>query len=351
MKRIAAILLAVVLILTTGCGKSDSGKLSLKIGNQPYTQGIPIFIAEKEGWYSDVGLDVKSLTFVTGNTQNDALGANEWEVGVTGLPPSIFGGVSYGLKIIGFSVDDTVSPTFYARADSDIAQVKGEVAGCPDIFGNTDLWRGKKILCTTATSSHLMLVVTLQKLGLTEADVDIIHMDVSQAMTAFKSGQGDILATWPPVSFQADPSWVKVSSGVATGEQIPIVVVASEKALKENRAAVKLWMKTYYQNCEGLVADSDRLAEQLMELQLDNGLTVDLEGAHKIVSDRPLPSLAKQIELFDGEPGKTKADEIIYRFVDIFVEQGRISAQDKQKLVDGGFIDNSILMELKAEQK
>ena len=139
-------LLGVMLIGMTACGKQGTeGKASLTIGNQPYTQGIPIYLAEEEGLYE--GIETESLVFVSGNTQNEALGANEWEVGVTGLPPAIFGGVSYGLKIIGFSVDDTVSPRFFVRPDSDILTVQGAVSGCPDIYGNADTWRGKQILC------------------------------------------------------------------------------------------------------------------------------------------------------------------------------------------------------------
>lgn len=345
-KRILSSILAALLLVASGCS-SGGGKDSLVIGNQPYTQGVPIYIAEEEGLYE--GLDTESLVFVSGNTQNEALGADEWEVGVTGLPPAIFGGVSYGLKIIGFSVDDTVSPQFYVRPDSDILTVSGAVEGCPDIYGNADTWRGKQIICPTATSSHLMLVVVLEKLGLTEQDVEIIHMDPSQAMTAFKAGEGDVLACWPPISFNVEEDWVLAASGIATGEQIPIVVVATERALTEKRDLVKSWLKQYYEHCETLGSDTDRLAETLLTMELDNGLTIDAEGAKKIVEDRPLPTLEQQIELFSGEAGATQADAIVMQFVDIFVAQGRISQEDRDALVENGFIDNSLLMEIAAE--
>ncbi|MCI8852266.1 MAG: hypothetical protein HFI32_02020 [Lachnospiraceae bacterium] len=340
-------LLGVMLIGMTACGKQGTeGKASLTIGNQPYTQGIPIYLAEEEGLYE--GIETESLVFVSGNTQNEALGANEWEVGVTGLPPAIFGGVSYGLKIIGFSVDDTVSPRFFVRPDSDILTVQGAVSGCPDIYGNADTWRGKQILCTTATSAHLMLVATLEKLGLTEADVEIVHMDPSQALTAFKAGEGDVLACWPPIAYSVDESWVMAASGVATGEQIPIVVVASEKALAEKRDVVKSWLKQYYEHCESMAGDLDRLAQTLKTMELDNGLTIDDEGARKIVEERPLPTLEEQLRIFGGEPGQTEADAIVMKYVDIFTEEGRISKEDRDALAESGFVDSSLLQEIAA---
>ena len=141
-KKLLCMMMALSMLLATGCSGSGDSENTLTIGNQPYTQGIPIYLAEEEDLYE--GLDVDSLMFVSGNTQNEALGADEWEVGVTGLPPAIFGGVSYGLKIIGFSVDDTVSPRFYVRPDSDILTVQGAVEGCPDIYGNADTWRASR---------------------------------------------------------------------------------------------------------------------------------------------------------------------------------------------------------------
>lgn len=344
-----SVILGFSILCAAGCGSNSNSESSLIIGNQPYTQGIPIYLAEEEGLYE--GFDTETLVFVSGNTQNEALGANEWEVGVTGLPPAIFGGVSYDLKIIGFSVDDTVSPKFYVRPDSDILSIQGAVENCPDIYGDADTWRGKQILCPTATSSHLMLVVVLEKLGLKESDVEIVHMDPSQALTAFKAGEGDVLACWPPIAYSIDKDWVLAASGIATKEQIPIVVVASEKALTEKRDLVKSWLKQYYQHCEMMAGDFDKLAKTLEILELDNGLTIDTEGAKKIVMERPLPNFSQQSELFLGETGKTKADEIVMKYVDIFVSEGRISEEDKERLVTNNFIDNTLLMEIIEEEK
>jgi len=148
-----------------------------------------------------------------------------------------------------------------------------------------------------------------------------------------------------------EEDWVMAASGVATGEQIPIVVVASEKVLAEKRDLVKSWLKQYYQHCESMAGDMDKLAETLETLELDNGLIIDEAGARKIVEERPLPTFSQQAELFEGEKGQTKADEIVMKYVDIFVTEGRISEEDREKLTAEGFIDNSLLMEIAEESK
>ena len=123
------------------------------------------------------GLDINVLWFTSGNTQNEALGANEWDAGACGTPPAIAAGVAYDAKIIGLNVDDTISCDYWVRPDSDIAQITGEIEGHPDIMGNADTWKGKTILCPTQTSAHYMLICTLSTMGLTQNDVNIVPMD------------------------------------------------------------------------------------------------------------------------------------------------------------------------------
>lgn len=99
-----------------------------------------------------------------------------------------------------------------------------------------------------------------------------------------------------------------------------------------------------------MASDMDKLAETLETMEIDNGLTIDSEGAKKIVTERPLPTLAQQKELFTGETGATKADAIVMKYVDIFVAEGRISEEDREKLLTEGFIDNSLLTEIIEEE-
>jgi len=318
--------------------------MKVTISHQPYSHGLPSYIAEKEGDFTANGLDAKILWFTSGPAQNEALGADEWSVGAMGSPPSIAGGVAYNSRVIAFSVDDTASCDFWVRPDSDIAQISGQVPDAPEIMGNADTWRGKTILCPTATSSHFMLIATLEKLGLTEDDVQIIHMDVPQAYTAFKAGQGDIVSLWDPQSFTAaDEGWIKVSSGPATGEVMPTVIVASEKAINENPDVVYRWLKTYFETCDKYRDNVQGQADYLKEMQLENGIQVDDDLAYKFVAKRPLPSLQEQKELFSGEYGSRRVDAIMENVIDFFVAQGRYEPADKEKLVANGFIDSQFI--------
>lgn len=331
--------------------KSEGEDLALSVSHQPFSHALPTYMALDDGAFAAAGLDVNVLWFSSGNTQNEALGADEWGAGACGSPPAIAAGIAYDAKIVGFSVDDTVSCDYFVREDSEIAQITGAVEGHPDILGDADTWRGKTILCPTQTSAHYMLIATLDALGLTQNDVDIVPMDVPSAYTAFKSGQGDIVALWDPQSYQAEEeSWVKVSSGEASGETMPTVMVASQKAIEENWDAVYAWVKTYFETAEKYQADEEQQSDYLLEMQLNNGIDTDEGLAKRFVEDRPLPTLEQNIDYFKGAEGSRKADEVIEKIVQFFVDQGTYTEDDKQQLKDKGFVDGQFIKAL-AEEK
>ena len=97
MKRLSCVLLAVVLMLScilTGCGKKGEDGLSITVSHQPYSHGLPSYIADVNGVFEENGLDVEILWFSGGNTQNEALGADEWEAGAYGSAPAIAAGIA-----------------------------------------------------------------------------------------------------------------------------------------------------------------------------------------------------------------------------------------------------------------
>lgn len=367
-KKLVALLTAVGLVTASlaGCGgakeeeapaPASSGdevaakELSIVASHQPYSHGLPSYIGDQEGAFSETGLNMEILWFSGGNTQNEALGADEWEVGAYGSAPAIAAGVAYNAKIIGIAVEDSVSIDYFVRPDSEIAQIQGEVEGHPDIYGNADTWRGKTILCATSTSVHFGLVATLSKLGLTQNDVNIVHMDVPSAYAAFKAGEGDVVALWDPQSYQAEEEgWVRVSCGEAAGEEFPTILVASEKAIEENWDAVYAWMKTYLEICDKYKDDNEGQAAYLLDMQLDNGIDTDEAMAQRFIEDRPLRTLEDNIEYFKGEPGSRKMDAVMENVIDFFVDQGSYTEEDKQSLVDNGFIDSEFIQAI-AEEK
>ena len=85
-------------------------------------------------------------------------------------------------------------------------------------------------------------------------------------------------------------------------------------------------------------------------MQLDNGIDTDEEQAMRFVKDRPLPTLEQQIEYFSGEYGSRKMDTVMEGVIDFFVDQGSYTEEDKQTLIDNGFIDSEFIEALAEER-
>ena len=95
-KKLISLLVATGLLAGSlaGCGNSDKGSdpssgseagtetgaeagaenLSIVVSHQPYSHGLPSYIGEQEGTFSDAGLDMEILWFSGGNTQNEEIG-------------------------------------------------------------------------------------------------------------------------------------------------------------------------------------------------------------------------------------------------------------------------------------
>ena len=115
-----------------------------------------------------------------------------------GTVPTMMASMRYGYKLIGISNVESETNDLWVRPDSPLLKTKGANPQYPNIYGTADDWKGKKILGPTVTTAHYALSATLQALGLSDKDVNIVHMELGQAMTAFNAGEGDIIMLWAP---------------------------------------------------------------------------------------------------------------------------------------------------------
>lgn len=350
-KRIFSILLVAVFLFpgASGCASQKDKENVLNVALQTTAQGVPAYAAEVDGLNAEVGLEVSSTVYANGPAQNEALGAGEWDVAAMGAPPAIMANIAYDAKIIAFVLMEA-STEFWVRPDSDIAQVSGAVEGYPTILGNAETWRGKTILCPVATTSHFILLTLLELMGLTEADVNIINMEVGQAYTAFKAGQGDIVTLWDPLSFSAaDEGWVCAAYGPDIPAYTPCVLVASEAAIQEKPDLVQQWVKTYFDVVEGHVGDSSYLANHAYTLLNENNVDITEDESVLFIERKHFFTAEESLSYFDGEPGNTLGEQYIDEIISFFVNQGSISQEDWDHMKEDSIFDLQFLRTIQAE--
>jgi len=77
----------------------------------------------------------------------------------------------------------------------------------------------------------------------------------------------------------------------------------------------------------------------LADFEEEQGIAMSLDDAKADFANRPLYSLEENKAFFVQDAnGKTKAEEVMMFFTDFMVSQGKLTEEDKQKMIDSNFV-------------
>lgn len=321
----------------------------IKLSHHPYIHALPTIYMEQNGTLSQMFTKYSIDLYANGPVQNEAIASGSWEAGTTGTGGAVLGSSGYNLKTIGFSNTDTYTVGIWIRGDSPLASLEPDEKG---VRGTADDWRGKDILCATGTTCHMALIVTLEHLGLTPNDVNIIDTSVPNCYTAFLAGQGDIACLWEPYSFQMESDGgVCVAGAEGLGLNLPNCIVVTEEAIATNRDAVYAWFKAYLDTEEVIYQDEDNAVQMLYDFQNSEGITISLEDCQKTFERKLCTSIQDNVSFFTPRAdGSTQAQDILLDYADFMISQGKLNAADRDKMVENGMVDTSFMMQYAQEK-
>lgn len=258
-KRLLALGLAGVMTLSLfGCASSTTTEATttaateasaemeklLTSGHVAMIVGLPLYLGEDLGIYEDYGLDVERTHYISGPPQLEALPSGAWEIGWIGMAAANTAVLQHDAKIIGVAGTD-ISHKIFVREDSPIyASGAGHVDGYPELYGTADDWRGATILCEKGTIHYMNLVLALGLLGVSEDEVEIVHMDVTSALQAFKAGEGDVFVSYGTPTLEAESLGYKVVETMdGIDSATPAVLICTQEILDERPEVVIDYLK------------------------------------------------------------------------------------------------------------
>ena len=381
MKKALAILLAMLMMLSmlTACAGQDTANAPAKtddsvnsadtsadkpadnseanadleaitVSVHPSGHGLPAYVAEQLGYYTEEGLDVTTRVYIGAPPQMEAYEAGAWDIGTTGFGGIVLGVAKSTLKVVGVTIDDGLVMGLWARSDSDLANAGyNEETGC---YGTADDWRGKEILYTQGTITDIMLTATLEKLGLTADEVVRTNMDSSPAFTAFKAGSGDMVQANSAFYFNAqNEGWVPVTTGTSQNIYMPSVIVASDKIIESNPEVVEKWVRAYMKGVEWIKANPEEAAKMFVEFCDENGVATDETNALDFVNAQVIniPGVDEQLSYFaTAEDGNgTVLQEALAHCMNTYVSMGNYTQQDADALMLDENYDSSFMEKLK----
>jgi ABC-type nitrate/sulfonate/bicarbonate transport system substrate-binding protein len=319
----------------------------IKVSLQPCLHGLPTWWNVQDGKDKADNLKFELQLYPSGAPQNEALAANQWDTGAMGIPAALMAVLRYDAKIIGISNDESETNDIWVRPDSPLLKNKGAVPGYPDIYGTPEQWKGKKVLVTTISTGHYVLSSTLKALGLADRDVQITNIEQAQAITAFGTGQGDIVCLWAPFSYIAESKgWVKISSGRAAKVMVPGVIVARKAYAEKEPKLTARWLSHYMAKMDVMRTDPKKSEAELSRFFSDYcGLQLPKELLKNEFTLRPLFPVDKQVELMK-DPKQLAA--WVAGIANFFKAQGTYKEKDVEILQQKNFgIDPSFMATLK----
>lgn len=277
---------------------SGSGEV-LKIGYSAWPGWFPLAVAEKQGFFEQVGLDVELTYFVDYTASLDALVAEQIDVNSQTLNDTIFA-VSSGAAQKIVVVNDNSTGNDQIICDESISSVED--------------MRGKVVAAEAGVVDHFLLLQGLEKAGMTESDIQFTGVKTDAAAAAFAGGEFDCVGVFAPFTVQAleRPGSKAVFTSADFPGVIPDHLVATEAAAARTEDMAKLveawyltlaWIEDNPEEATKIMAEQAQVSVEEYEA-FESGTTLfSVDDAINAFEDREgdptsLPEMARRINPF-----------------------------------------------------
>lgn len=310
--------------------------VTIRVSGLNQQLSLPLWYIHEQGWDVENGFNLELTVFAQGSGINEALGSglvDVFTIGAAGISSCSV----YDAVYLYSHEDSGAGQNFVVRADSDIAQVKGELADYPEVYGSADTLRGKKFLLPMGTAAQILADVYLQQFGLTEDDVTLVNMNDDSAYQAFVSGEADLAKTSYPTADNYDPEKYVTACGMATLGVPYYDNVLCSRAFFEDASkhdALVSFIVQMIRTAETF-QDDDVLMQAMLDYYEFCGVSVDAEAIRHQVLERPY---------FTYEQLKTTDTSASFKLLADFYEQvENITTEDHDKVMNN--MDTTILAE------
>lgn len=303
LKKMKYLVLALTLLLgiaAAGCSQvnAPAEDLSLKVGLMPAVDAAPMLLAEKKGYFDELGLDVELTIFNNGQDRQSALQTNAIDGAMTDLiavATNVDGG--FGLKAT--TMTNGVFPVLMKQGSEEKEKVKVGMMEVSVTNFLIDQWLGDKY--------------EIEKVYINE---------IPTRLAAIVSGELDMGSFPEPFASMGALQGLEKKSFEYADGNCPDVLAFTDKARKEKPKAIKLFHQAYDKAVDDINSNEQEARDVLMEKM------TNLKP--EIKDDMILPEFTK-VQLQDKE----YIQSIIDWTGNVMNKELKVTADD---LVDSSFI-------------
>lgn len=303
-------------------------------------QSYMYYFADQLGVFEALNIEPEFVCFTGGPAMLEA--GNDWDICVLGLGGICIGLSSYDYHFIE-STDYEDNMAIFVRPDSPIASDPT----------NPELWKGVECVYPSGTTAQYALVTYLQSMDLSLSDVVSTNADVSNALTVFNGGTGDVLAVWNAIAFAAeDAGFVRVTDSGTLGNS-PVCGTFVHPEFEENNVELLAACVAVSRLAnEWVYANPEEAAQMFYDHCEEEGFLVTEDVAARTVEwfagptlDEYLTSWTTEGE-YNEEAGRNLllVEEDVLAGYNFFLSEGKYTAEQRAAWLADMKVDNTIAL-------
>jgi sulfonate transport system substrate-binding protein len=230
----------------------------IRIATQPIPHYSPIFVAKQKKWIEEElkkagfsAVTVKWASFAAGPPINESFAAGQQDFGLLGDTPAIIAkSAGINTRVVALTSDGPKSLAVVVPTNSSIKSPKE--------------LKGKKVAVVKGSYAHHLLVLVLQKGGLTTGDIQLINLSQADIATAIANGNIDAAAIWEPLITSLETKGIARVLADGTGiKKGVLVLVVSNDFLQKHRDQTKAVLRAYQRGAD-FIKSNPKDAAQLI---------------------------------------------------------------------------------------
>ena len=304
---LGAALIAATLLVGTASAAQDSGR-PIKLGLSAWPGWFPWYIAEEQGFFGQEGANVQLVWFPVYSDSIQALSAGQLDANSQTLSDTL-GPLAEGVPLSVVLVNDN-------SAGNDAVVARAGIQSVADL-------KGKTVATELGAVDHFMLLMALQRAGLSQNDISFVNMSVNDAAPASIAGRLDAVAVWQPFISQIQRTGqgrVLFDSRELPG-LIPDLLVARSDLLQQQPGQLQVILRAWYRSLEFIQPSPDQ-AYAIMARHAET----DLDDYRDFAGGTRLFSLADNLEAFTPADGDASLVTAGRKIGDFLVSQQLISS-------------------------
>jgi NitT/TauT family transport system substrate-binding protein len=168
---------------------------SIKVGVTPVLTVSGLYVALERGYFAEQGIGVTMENITDPTTMVPSLATNQIDVGNGALSAGLWNAVARGADLRLVALQSAVRPgvpsSAYIVRQADLDS---------GFIGDFASLKGKRVSINgRGNFTHIVLVKSLERGGLTQADVDLVDMGQPDAMLALANGSIDLASLSEPI--------------------------------------------------------------------------------------------------------------------------------------------------------